>query len=67
MTTIDRIIAKARKITGSDKTRRHLESLIEQAYEAGRQAAIKDITITLEDDMINDDHSKALEILSANF
>ena len=67
MTTIDRIIAKVQKITGSDKTRRHIENLIEQAYEAGRQAAIKDITITLEDDMANDDHSKALEILSANY
>lgn len=66
MKIIDRIMARAAKITGSDKTRRQVENLIMQAYEAGRRDAIKDVVITLEDDMINDDHAAAIELINAN-
>lgn len=66
MTTIDRIIAKVQKITGSVKTRNHVESLVMAAYEAGRKSAITDIRMTLEDDA-DSDHADALEIIEANF
>lgn len=67
MITITRILAKVTKVNGSDKTRRHVEALIMAAYEAGRRDGVADVRITLEDDMINDDHSKALEIITANY
>jgi hypothetical protein len=66
MTTIDRIIAKVQKITGSAKTRNHVESLVMAAYEAGRKSAITDIRMTLEDDT-DSDHTDALEVIEANF
>jgi hypothetical protein len=67
MTIIEKLITRARKVAGTDAKARRFEALMEQAYEAGRQAAIRDITITLEDDMINDDHTAAIEVITANF
>lgn len=67
MTIIEKLITRARKVAGTEAKARRMEALMEQAFEAGRQAAIKDITITLEDDMVNDDHAAAIELITANF
>lgn len=67
MITLARILAKVAKVNGSPKTRLHVEALVMAAYEAGRRDGIADVRITLEDDMINDDHTKALEIITANY
>ena len=67
MITLARILAKVAKVNGSAKTRDHIEALVIAAYEAGRRDGIEDVRITLEDDLINDDHSKALEIITANY
>lgn len=64
---IENLIKRMTKIMGGDRRTAKMEELMIKAYELGRQAAIKDIVITLEDDMINDDHSKAIEIITANF
>lgn len=64
---IENLIKRMTKVMGGDRRTAKMEELMIKAYELGRQAAIKDIVITLEDDMINDDHSKAIEIITANF
>ena len=67
MTIIEKLITRARKIAGTADKAARIERIMEDAYEAGRRAAIKDIVITLEDDMANDDHTAAIEIITANF
>lgn len=67
MTSIENLIKRAAKIMGGDRRTAKMEDLIMKAYELGRQAAIRDITITLTDDMINDDHAAAIELINANY
>lgn len=67
MTIIERITSRVAKIMNGDKRAAKIEDMIMQAYEAGRQDAIKDIVITLTDDMINDDHSAAIQMINANY
>jgi hypothetical protein len=66
MIKLNQIISQATKIMGRDRRTSRVEALIMAAYEAGRADAIKDIVITLEDDMINSDHIDAIELINAN-
>ena len=63
---IENLISRMTKIMGGDKRNARIEDLMLKAYEAGRRDAVKDVVITLEDDMINDDHSAAIELITAN-
>lgn len=67
MTTIDRIMAKVAKLRFSLKTRNHLASLVQQAYEAGRQDAIKDIYTDLYSELSEVNHLPALQLIDANY
>lgn len=67
MKIIDTLITRTAKIMGGDRRTARMQELIMKAYEAGRQDAIKDVMITLTDDMINDDHAAALELINANY
>ena len=64
---IQNLITRARKIAGTHDKAARIEDMMIKAYEAGRRDAVKDLRITLEDDMINDDHSAALELINANY
>jgi hypothetical protein len=69
MKIIDRIMKRASKVNGSDKTRAHIESLIMAAYEAGRADMKADIMINLTDDMLTEqhlDHLGALDMIRNN-
>ena len=63
---IARLIARGRKVAGTADKAARIEDLITQAYEAGRRDAVKDVLITLYDDMANSDHRDALDLISAN-
>lgn len=67
MTIIGRITSRVAKIMNGDKRAGKIEDLIMQAFEAGRQDGIKDVMITLTDDMINADHSAAIQMINANY
>lgn len=70
MTLIDRLITRARKIAGTPDKAARIEDLLTQAYEAGRRSAVTDIVMTLEDDMLTDqhlDHMGALDMIRSNF
>jgi hypothetical protein len=69
MAIIDRIITRARKISGTADKAARMERLILEAYAAGRQDAIKDVVITLQDDMITErhlNHLDAVDMIQAN-
>lgn len=66
MIKLENLIKRASKIMGGDRRTQRIEDLMIQAYEAGRRDAIKDVVITLTDDMINDDHAAAIELINAN-
>jgi hypothetical protein len=70
MDMITRLITRARKIAGTPDKAARMEDLMAQAYQAGRRAAIQDILITLDDDMLTDqhlDHLGATQMIRANF
>lgn len=66
MIKIENLIKRASKIMGGDRRTQRIEEMMIKAYEAGRADAIKDIVITLTDDMINSDHIDAIELINAN-
>lgn len=66
MIKLENLIKRAAKIMNGDRRAAKIEEMMINAYEAGRRDAIKDIVITLEDDMINVDHSLAIELINAN-
>lgn len=61
-----RIMAKIAKLSINAATRKLVEKLAEEAYEAGRRDGITNVRITLEDDT-DSDHSEAIELIKANF
>lgn len=61
-----RILAKVAKLTINAATRKLVERLIEDAYEAGKRDGVADVKMTLEDDN-GTDHTAALEIIEANW
>lgn len=66
MIKLENLIKRAAKIMNGDARAARMEAVIMAAYEAGRRDAIKDIVITLTDDMINSDHIDAIELINAN-
>lgn len=66
MIKLENLIKRAAKIMHGDRRAAKIEDMIMKAYEAGRQDAIKDVLITLYDDMINSDHIDAIELINAN-
>lgn len=66
MTSIENLIKRMTKIMGGDRRTAKMEDLMLQAYEAGRRDAIKDVLITLYDDMRNANHIDAIELINAN-
>lgn len=67
MIKLEQIISRAIKIMGGDRRTARLEALIMAAYAAGQADRTKDIMITLADDMANDDHAAAIELINANY
>jgi len=70
MSIITNLINRGRKIAGTADKAARVERLIMEAYEAGRKDAIKDVAITLADDMINSrhlEHMGALDMINANY
>lgn len=67
MIKLEQIISRAIKIMGGDRRTARLEELIMAAYAAGQADRTKDIMITLADDMANDDHAAAIELINANY
>lgn len=66
MIKLENLIKRAAKIMNGDRRAAKIEEMMIKAYEAGRADAIKDIVITLTDDMINSDHIDAIELINAN-
>lgn len=62
---IEQILSRVAKIMNGDRRAGKMEDMILKAYEAGRQSAVRDIAITLEDD--TDDHAAAIELINANY
>jgi hypothetical protein len=63
MDIMTRLMNKVWKISASEKTRQHIASLLQEAYEAGKRDGIEDVRITLEDLAETD----AVEIIESNY